>query len=406
MKLDAQVIIVGGGLAGNTLAGLLASKGLDCIIIEAGSQQTAQSSSAADPRALALTFASRRILQSFGVWQQLPEKRLGHFSRMQVWDENGKGEVVFDSADICQPALGFIVEQSVLQDSLVRTVSGMPSVRVYHDSLLSQIEWHEQAISVLLENGQKLSANLLVGADGGHSRSRELAGINTTEHDYQQHALACLVQTTLPHEHVARQRFLSHGPLAFLPMHNAHECGVVWSTQPQQAQELLRMEEEEFNRVLAEAFEYRLGEITKSDLRSSFPLRRAQADAYCKDRFALIGDAAHSVHPLAGQGANLGLLDAASLAQLVLKADAANRDIAARPVLRAYERWRKFENKIMMMTLEGFKYTFENQSGPVPVLRNRALDLANSIVPLKHTIMRHAMGLSGDLPELAKGSLA
>ena len=406
MKLDTQVIIIGGGLAGNTLAGLLASNGLDCIVIEAGSPQEAQPKPAADPRALALTFASQRILQSFGAWQQLPDKRLGHFRRMQVWDENGKGEVVFDSADICQSTLGFILEQSVLQDSLVRTVSALPSISVRYESNVSQIEWHDAGISVVLENGQKLTASLLVGADGGHSKSRELAGINSVEHDYRQHALACLVQTALPHEDVARQRFLSKGPLAFLPMHNAHECGVVWSTQPQHVQELLSMGESDFNRALADAFEYRLGEISKSDLRSSFPLRRAQADAYCKDRFALIGDAAHSVHPLAGQGANLGLLDAASLAQLILKANSANRDIASRSVLRAYERWRKFENKIMMMTLEGFKYTFENQSGPVPVLRNRALDFANSIVPLKHTIMRHAMGLSGDLPELAKGSLA
>ncbi|NKB36244.1 MAG: hypothetical protein GKR93_03625 [Gammaproteobacteria bacterium] len=406
MKLDAQVLIVGGGLAGNTLAGLLAAKNLDCIVIEAGSQNKIQLKPTADPRALALTYASQRILKSFGAWQQVPENRLGHFRRMQVWDENGKGEVNFDSADICQPRLGFILEQSVLQDSLQRSVSAMPSIRVCYDSVISQIEWHDEGISVLLENGQKLSAKLLVGADGGHSKSRELAGINSVEHDYRQHALACLVQTTLPHEDVARQRFLSKGPLAFLPMHNARECGVVWSTQPQHAQELLSMDKDEFNLELAEAFEYRLGEIKKTDLRSSFPLRRAQADVYCKERFALIGDAAHSVHPLAGQGANLGLLDAASLAQLVLKAQAANRDIAGRSVLRAYERWRKFENKIMMMTLEGFKYTFENQSGPVPVLRNRALDFANSIVPLKHSIMRHAMGLNGDLPELAKGSLA
>ena len=405
MSVDCDVIIVGGGLAGATLAGLLANQGLRSIVLEASAHET-RPEIKPDPRALALTFASRRILQSIAAWEQVPANRLGRFRSMQVWDENGDGEVIFDSADICQPALGFIIQQSVLQESLVKSVAAMPGVEFRYDSSLSAIEPGPGAITAVLAGSEKLSASLLVAADGGRSRCRELAGIETIERDYQQQALACLVATTLGHGEVARQRFLSQGPLAFLPMHDAHQCGVVWSSSPEHVQQLLVASDDDFHRQLEQAFDYRLGEITGSQLRSAFPLRRAQAKHYCLQRLALVGDAAHSVHPLAGQGANLGLLDVASLAQLLTEARSANRDIGSRQVLRAYERWRKHENKIMMMTLEGFKYTFENQSGPVPALRNRALDLANSIIPLKHTIMRHAMGLSGDLPEIARGSLA
>ena len=404
-SFDAEVIIVGGGLAGNTLAALLASKGVQCIVIEAGEQIKNQKSEHSDPRALAITHASRRILESIGVWQQLPAEKVGRFSAMHVWDENGQGEIEFDSGEICQPSIGNIIEQSVLQASLEQVVDNMPGITVHNQLRLRDLEWQEDSISAVLDDDQKLSAQLIVAADGVQSESRRLAGINNKVHDYQQVALACIVTTALPHENIARQRFLTNGPLAFLPMHNAFQCGIVWSSTPEQAEELMQMPPTEFNRALQRAFEQTLGEVLESEGRACFPLRRAQAEQYCKTRFALVGDAAHSVHPLAGQGANLSLLDVASLAQLVLQAKQSKRDIASTRVLRDYERWRKLENLTMMMTLESFKYSFENQNSPMPILRNTALDFANSIIPLKNTIMRHAMGLAGDLPELAKTSL-
>ena len=404
-SLDAEVIIVGGGLAGNTLAALLACKGMQCIVIEAGEQTKNQKSEHSDPRALAITHASRRILESIGVWQQLPAEKVGRFSAMHVWDENGQGKIEFDSAEICQASIGNIIEQSVLQASLEQVVDKMPGITVRNQRRLRDLEWQDDSISVILDSGEKLSAQLVVAADGVQSESRRLADINNKVHDYKQVALACIVTTALPHENIARQRFLSFGPLAFLPMHDAFKCGIVWSSTPAHADELMQMSATDFNQALQLAFEQTLGEVCASERRACFPLRRAQAEQYCKPRFALVGDAAHSVHPLAGQGANLGMLDVASLAELVLQAKQNKRDFASTRVLRDYERWRKLENLVMMMTLESFKYSFENQNSPMPLLRNKALDFANSILPLKNTIMRHAMGLAGDLPELAKASL-
>jgi 2-polyprenylphenol 6-hydroxylase len=405
-SLDAEVLIVGGGLAGNTLAGLLGSEGIDCIVIEAASRIDQAETYPNDPRALAITHASQQILSSIDVWQRLPKERIGRFRGMYVWDQNGNGEIDFDSVDLCQPELGHIVEQSVLQGVLEQVIGFMPKVRVYHNTCLEDIQWYADHARVSLNNGEKLSVQLVVGADGARSASREMAKIGSKIHDYRQKAVACVVKTALAHENIARQRFLTDGPLAFLPMHNEKQCGIVWSTTPEHAEVLLALDMAGFNLALQEAFDYTLGEVVESEQRAGFSLRRAEAERYCEQRFVLIGDAAHSVHPLAGQGANLGLLDAASLAQLVLEAKARDRSIASRRVLRAYERWRKGENKTMMMTMEGFKYIFENQSSPIPMLRNKALDFANSFNPLKHTIMRHAIGLSGDLPLLAKNRMA
>jgi len=194
-QLSAEVIIVGGGLAGNTLAGLLGSRGLDCIVIEADDKTTNLEPVPRDPRALAITRASRCILDSFDAWQHLPADRLGCFRGMHVWDENGKGEIEFDSADLCQPTLGYIIEQSVLQSTLEQVVGFMPGVNVLYSTRIQGIQWQEDAVTVTLDNNEKLSAKLLVGADGVHSVCRELAEIRSVVHDYQQQALACLVST-------------------------------------------------------------------------------------------------------------------------------------------------------------------------------------------------------------------
>ena len=400
--METDVLIVGGGLAGSVLAALLSRAGLQVRVLEPRQPPGDAEETGTDPRALAITPASRRVLEAIGAWKQLPAARLGYFSGMEVWDEGGSGRIEFHSEAIGEAALGYIIEQSVLQAALDRVIDVYPGVNTDHHNRIRTWDGDGEALSITLTDGGVVRARLLVAADGQSSPTRRQAGIAYHWHDYRQQAVACVVRTTLAHGHVARQRFLRRGPLAFLPMADDHQCGIVWSTTPAHAGELLALAPEAFNRELEIAFAGSLGRIEQSEARAAFPLGRAQAERYCDHRLALIGDAAHCVHPLAGQGANLGLLDAASLAEGVAAAHDRQRDIGARTVLRRYERWRRGENRLMMSVLEGFKYLFENQSTPVALLRNAGLDCVDSLPFLKYRIMRRAMGMEGDLPAVAR----
>lgn len=398
-KLDVDVIVVGGGLIGGTLAGLLAARAMNCIVVE---KNPLSASAGADPRALAITRASARILEAAGTWRQVARDQIGYFRRMQVWDEHGDGDIEFDSAELCEPTLGYIVAQDVLEQAASLAHQDQVHIRRLQPAAPAGLRLDTERAILTLEDGKSITARLVVAADGANSRVRTLAGIACAAHDYQQQAVACIVTTELPHEDVARQRFMTDGPLAFLPMAGAHTCGIVWSTSPPRAEALLALAAPDFNGALAEAFSHRLGAVLDSGPRGGFPLRHAQAESYCLPRLALIGDAAHTVHPLAGQGANLGLLDAASLAEVIGDASAAGRDIGSLAVLRRYERWRRGENQLMLKTMQGFKVLFASPSPMVRCLRNTGMDLVDMITPLKHLIMRRASGLTGDLPHTAR----
>ena len=398
--LNTEVLIVGGGVIGGSMALLAASSGIECILVERNSS-FATGTPPTDARTLAVSLASRKILSALQVWQQLPQEETGLFKHMHVWDENGTGNLRFDCADIGQSTLGYIVRQNVLVSTLESTLAQHQGVSVYYGAEPVTLGGNGKAIRVKLSDGREVSARLLIAADGVRSKLRQLAGMDYPVHQYKQTAVAALVTTAEDHGHTARQRFLTDGPLAFLPMADPRNCGVVWSTTPARAAQLLALEEAEFQRELADAFQHTLGVLTDIEVRQSFPLQRAQAQHYCSNRVVLVGDAAHCVHPLAGMGANLGLLDAACLSQVIGDAVMKGRDPGDTAVLRKYERWRKGENFMVMMTLEGLKYLFENQTLPVPTLRNAGMGLYNSAQALKNFTMRRATGLAGDLPELA-----
>lgn len=401
--MDTDIIIAGGGLAGATLAALLGKQGVHCIVLEA--RQTGAiipADTVFDPRTLAITLASANILRHAAAWPFLPAERIGQFRRMQVWDASGQGEIEFDCAEICQATLGYIIEQSLLESALQQANAALTDCDLVTGARVTDLSLDEQSVTVVLDEGRRLSARLLVGADGANSCIRQLAGIAWPRHDYRQQAVAGVAETELPHEQIARQRFLASGPLAFLPMAAANRCGFVWSTATGHAEELMAMDEETFNHAITDAFAQRLGRVTHSISRAGFPLQHAQAGCYCRPRLALIGDAAHVMHPLAGQGANMGLLDAAVLAEVILKEIARNRDPGSYPVLRRYERWRRGENYLMLKVLQGLKNLFASRSAAVCYLRNTGLDLTDMLSPVKHSIMRHAMGLAGDLPDFAR----
>ncbi|MEX2525553.1 MAG: UbiH/UbiF/VisC/COQ6 family ubiquinone biosynthesis hydroxylase [Gammaproteobacteria bacterium] len=400
--MEDDVLIVGGGLTGSLLALLLGRAGMHSTIIEANPAPPEREPESTDPRALTLTQATRNILESVDVWRRLPTERIGRFEHMEVWDEAGSGRVRFDCETVGAGELGYVVEQPVLQAALDRITDVHPGITFLRGVRVQQLQYEGERAEVTLDDGRRLNAALIVAADGIHSPTRELAHIDYRFHDYRQQAVACVVRTELPHDRTARQRFLKNGPLAFLPLPDPHDCGIVWSTEPGHARELLDMAAEDFQRTLGEAFEYSLGKILDSGPRGGFPLGRAQAECYCRGRLVLIGDAAHCIHPLAGQGANMGFLDAASLAEVLTAARDRKRDIGGHAVLRKYERWRRGENYLMMMVLEGFKILFENETRPVSLLRNLGMNAFDSVPVIKNRIMRRAMGLEGDLPAVAR----
>jgi 2-octaprenylphenol hydroxylase len=360
-------------------------------------------SAAIDLRVSAITCASQRIFAAVGAWESRIAQRISPFRKMRVWDASGSGQIHFDSAALGEPLLGWIIENSVIQNALLERARQFPNVILYCPAALALASRREHDVHMQLQDGRELCARLLVGADGASSRVRHWAGVDITGWDYAQRAVVATVSTEKFHEETAWQRFLPTGPVAFLPLYDG-QCSIVWSTTPARADHLLTIDAATFALELAEASEWCLGAVTAVGPRKAFPLRLQYAQAYVKPRIALVGDAVHVVHPLAGQGVNLGLLDAAALAEVLLEAVAADRDIGSLKVLRRYERWRKGENLLMLGVLDSFKRLFGSSLPPVRWLRNLGLNLTDAAEPIKNLIASRAMGLVGDLPRLARGS--
>ncbi|HEX5635821.1 MAG TPA: UbiH/UbiF/VisC/COQ6 family ubiquinone biosynthesis hydroxylase, partial [Gammaproteobacteria bacterium] len=323
------------------------------------------------------------------------------YEHMHVWDATGDGQIHFSAADLGADMLGHIVENNVVQFSLLKSLQQYKNINWLCPFSIEQIACHGDTNSVTLNSGDVLTTKLLVGADGAHSRVREAAGIHLEESPYQQKGVVCAVESTKHHQYTAWQRFLPTGPLAFLPLADGR-CSIVWSATNTEADRLLALNDHDFSRELERAFELTLGVVKSVGERAAFPLIRRHAEHYVAPGVALIGDAAHTIHPLAGQGVNLGVLDAACLAQIINEAVRDRRDFASLPILRKFERWRRGENTLMMYSMSGFKNLFSNDNSALSFVRNAGLNLVNGLPPVKNMFMRRAMGLEGDLPELAK----
>ena len=396
----SDLIIVGGGMVGAALGCALGEAGFSVTVLERREPQRVWPDDEVDLRVSALTRASQRILENLGAWERMAELRISPYTDMEVWDAAGSGRIHFSAAEIGEPNLGHIVENRVTQLALWERLEKLPNVSLRFPAGVSQLLL-EQGPALRLADGELMRAGLIVAADGRDSQIRAMAGIGTKGWDYDQHAIVATVSPELHHGFTARQRFMKTGPLAFLPIDDGR-CSIVWSTSPEQAGELMALDEEAFCAALTQASERMLGEVTAVGPRGVFPLRLGHAETYIKPGLALIGDAAHAIHPLAGQGVNLGFLDAAALAETLIEARKAGREIGSQSTLRRYERARKGGNMAMLAAMDAFKRTFSNEILPLRLARNLGLSLADNAGPLKGMLVRRALGLSGELPALAR----
>jgi 2-octaprenylphenol hydroxylase len=396
-----DVVIIGAGIVGATAACALGEADVRVALVEARPFASDADDGVRDARVFAITRASQRIFEALGVWNGIIARDVHPFREMEVWDAGGTGVIHFDCADIGEPCLGHIIEPRSIHAALLERLRSIVAVTLFCPAQFTDIGIDDAAVSVTLDAGATLSAALIVAADGARSPLRERLGMPTRVHDYHQSSLVARVATEFPHQATARQRFLPGGPLAFLPMEDGWSS-IVWTLPTAGVVNMLALARDDFHAALGQAFEFRLGRIVDSERREAWPLARLHAEHYVRERVALIGDAAHAIHPLAGQGVNLGLLDAAALAEVVLAARSRGGDPGALPVLRRYERWRRGDNLLMMSAMDGFNVLFGNERGPVRWLRNLGLSMMNAAGPAKDLLMRHAAGLAGDLPALAR----
>jgi 2-polyprenylphenol 6-hydroxylase len=401
---DFDVLVVGAGVIATTMASLLVARRLVApgrvALIAAEPPASSVPESEWDLRVFALSRASQRVLEITGAWAGLPPHKMNPYERMCVWDANGeprgRGSLTFDCAELGEPNLGFIVEGRALHAQCLRAASaaGVVSIETGVDDVITG----ESGIRLRLRDGRELGGQLLIGADGTESKTRALLGIETAGHAYHQDALVTHVRTALPHAHTAWQRFLATGPLAFLPLPDGRSS-IVWSMPRAQASRLRGLDPDSFGDELTRASAGVLGSCELTTAIANFPLRLQYALDYVRPRAVLLGDAAHVVHPLAGQGLNLGLLDCASLAD-VLRGPGGTAAFGEHKLLRRYERGRRSENLLMATALDGMERLFASGNPALSRLRVMGLGAVGRIPLLRRELAERALGLKGDIPAL------
>jgi len=402
-----DVVIVGGGPVGAALGSLLARQAEPgaasrILLLERRLPQRPPMDAPPQLRVSALSRASERVLAVAGAWPQINAGRRSPYERMHVWPESGTprgaGSLTFDAAELSEPDLGSVVENLLVQCAALDAYASAGGATCVAE--VTALEFGASAVRIATTRGD-FTARLVVGADGAQSVVRGLAGLAAEVQDYDQTAIVAIVRPERAHERTAWQRFLGEGTLALLPLADGR-CSIVWSLPRAVAEQRLADAPADFSRALTAASAGVLGELQLQGERAGFPLRRLEAPRYAIERCVLVGDAAHLVHPLAGQGVNLGFLDAAALAEVLFQAGEEREDPGALRVLRRYERWRKGENQLVGTAIDGFNRFLSFGRDPLGRFAQRGLGWVEGSAAAKRLLVERAMGLAGEMPRAAR----
>lgn len=400
-----DIIIIGSGIVGLTAALALAdSTPLRIAILEAKETPSTWQKEKYDHRVSAISLAAKNIFHNLHVWKSIHAKRVSPYTKMMVWDAGSDGAIQFDCREVGEAELGYIIEDNVMRACLLEKIRAHAQIELIFPVELISLQQQKDHVELHTSDGKIFQTKLLIGADGANSWVRTQAGIELKTWNYDHTAIVASVQTENSHQQTAWQRFLLTGPLAFLPLQDEHMCSIVWSVPPDEAEKLLSLDDAEFQNQLTEKFANKLGKIISVSARYSFPLHMRHAKHYVQPRLALIGDAAHTIHPLAGQGVNLGLLDAVCLVEVIADAVTKSRDFSSLATLRRYERWRKSDNLAMLSVVEILKNLFASEKKPLQTLRGLGLNVTNHIPFLKSFFANYALGKRSDMPAKATAS--
>ncbi|MDF1683789.1 MAG: FAD-dependent monooxygenase [Legionellaceae bacterium] len=381
-----DVLVIGGGVVGLSAAVAMASRGFKTAVIDVGPLKISPTNK--NTRVYAINGASQALLTRLGAWALLAPEIISPYRGMHVWDATNHAEITFDARDAAKAELGVILEENSLRAALLKRAEAL-GVQLIPKTRVTACTEEAAGMCITSEEGHAWQTKLLMVADGAKSNTRELLGVSITTWPYDHEALVATVQTEEPHQATAYQVFTPDGPLAFLPLSNPHQCSIVWSQPPEQTQALMALEPEYFNAALTQAFENKLGAVTLESTRFSFPLHMRHVQQYSSSKWLLMGDAAHTIHPLAGQGLNVGLADVTSwLALLDQQRDGA---WSAR-VLAAYQRERKSEVWSVIALMQSIKAMFGASLAPIGVLRGLGMRMLNRFSSLKRMLAAYASG--------------
>ncbi len=399
-QFDVEVLIVGGGMVGGTLACILADQGIATAVVEREAPSDVLVAEY-DGRASAIALGTQRVLEGAGLWNEL-EPLCAPIRDIRVADGESMLFLHYDHRDLGDQAFGYMVENRYHRVALANRYAALENLHVIAPDGISELIRTTAGVEARLDSGKVIRARLAVGADGRRSQTRERAGIRLTQWSYEQTGIVCTVAHEKSHENIAYEHFLPAGPFAILPLTD-NRSSIVWTERAGLAPAIMALDDVQFCAELKRRFGGFLGEMKPVGPRWSYPLSLQFAEQAIAQRLALVGDASHGMHPIAGQGLNMGLRDVAALAEVLIDARRLGLDLGASTVLERYQKWRRFDNTVMLAMTDVLNRLFSNDIAPIRIARDLGLAAVNAVPPLKRMFMRHAMGLVGDLPRLMRG---